>query len=132
MKKTTPKIKDTLKLLEKTGIFGKENVRRMFERTLGVQYNLEKEAVDEIVSLYMENDFFLEHAIDVANIYGKYFTHTEIKDLIDFYDSKLGKKVVNTSSQVADEVLGAGQEMAKATQGFMALKILKILEKHAR
>ena len=128
--KITPKIKDTLKLLERTGIFSRETLVKTFEQTMGYVYKLDKETVDEIVGLYMENEYFLDHTIEVANIYGSYYTHKEIKKIISFYDSPIGKKMTKNSSRIADEVYKAGVDLSLKTQDFMVPKIVEILEKN--
>ena len=42
-------------------------------------------------------------------VYDKYYTHDDIKQLIKFYESPLGKKLVETSPLVMNESMAIGQ-----------------------
>jgi hypothetical protein len=46
-------------------------------------------------------------------IYAKYFTHDEIKELLAFYGTPLGQKVIATLPAVLQESMVAGQEWGK-------------------
>jgi uncharacterized protein len=130
MSNMTPKIKDTLKLLAKIGVFSKESLTKTFEQSLGYKYHVKKEAIDEIVDFYMYDETYLDHTIAVANIYGSYYTHKEIKGIIAFYDSPLGQKMLQKAPKIADEVFEASVKLAEKSQDFMTSKIVEILEKH--
>ena len=43
-------------------------------------------------------------------VYDKYYTHDDIKQLIKFYESPLGKKLVETSPLVMNESMAIGQK----------------------
>ena len=132
VRKMTSKIKDTLKLLDKTGAFSRPALTKIFEKTLGIPYNMDKKAVDEIVSLYIECEAFLDHTIEIAEIYGKHFTHSEIKEILKFYDSPVGRKVVSKAPIIALGTIQAGKKLAEATEDIMIPKILEILKKYTR
>ncbi len=49
----------------------------------------------------------------VIPIYEKHFTHDEIEQLIAFYESPIGKKLIKVQPQITIESMTAGQEWAK-------------------
>ena len=54
-------------------------------------------------------------------VYDKYYTHDDIKQLIKFYESPLGKKLVDTSPLVMNESMAIGQRWGeKLAQVIMA------------
>lgn len=64
------------------------------------------------------NDFLKELNSDVLikmiiPIYDKYYTESEIKQLTEFYQSSLGKKVIATMPVVVQESMQAGQAWGK-------------------
>lgn len=46
----------------------------------------------------------------VIPIYAKYYTHDEIKGLIKFYETPLGKKTIQTLPMITQESMTAGRE----------------------
>ena len=64
------------------------------------------------------NDFLKELNSDVLikmiiPIYDKYYTESDIKQLTEFYQSSLGKKVIATMPVVVQESMQAGQAWGK-------------------
>lgn len=49
----------------------------------------------------------------VVPIYEKYFTHEELKQLIAFYESPIGKKIIKVQPQIMMESMTAGEEWGK-------------------
>ena len=49
----------------------------------------------------------------VIPIYERHFTHDEIEQLIAFYESPIGKKMIKVQPQIVTESMTAGQEWAK-------------------
>lgn len=49
----------------------------------------------------------------VIPIYERHFTHDEIEQLIAFYESPIGKKLIKVQPQITIESMTAGQEWAK-------------------
>lgn len=49
----------------------------------------------------------------IIPIYDKYYTESEIKQLTEFYQSSLGKKVISTMPLVVKESMQAGQTWGK-------------------
>lgn len=45
--------------------------------------------------------------VELVNIYEKYFTHEEIKDLIKFYKSPTGKKLLEKSPEITKELINS-------------------------
>ena len=45
-------------------------------------------------------------AEDLPSIYDKYFTHQEIKDLIAFYQSSTGQKMIEKTPEISKDLLG--------------------------
>ncbi len=50
----------------------------------------------------------------VIVVYAKYFTRQEVKGLIDFYQTPLGKKTIRTMPQIVNETMFIGQEWGKS------------------
>lgn len=44
---------------------------------------------------------------ELVNIYAKHFTHEEIKDLITFYESPIGRKILEKSLEITKELMNA-------------------------
>jgi hypothetical protein len=61
----------------------------------------------------------------IVPIYDKHFTHDEIKQLITFYESPIGKKVSTTLPAVMQESMAAGQKWGEA----LAQNVLEKLRK---
>jgi hypothetical protein len=49
----------------------------------------------------------------VIPIYEKYYTETDINQLITFYNSPIGKKMIATMPQIMQESMTAGQSWGK-------------------
>lgn len=109
---TTPKSQKVRKLLEVTG-----------------SANLSKQMIDNIVEMYKQSysdvqQTFWEEFRKEANmeelqnliipIYEKYYTEEELTQLIAFYESPLGRKVVQTLPQVMQESMKVGEAWGKA------------------
>ncbi len=59
----------------------------------------------------------------IIPIYAKHFTHEEIKQLIAFHESPIGKKLIKVQPQIMMESMAAGEEWGKD----LAKKIMKKL-----
>lgn len=51
---------------------------------------------------------------DVVPIYSKYFSHAEIKELLAFYQSDVGRKAIAVLPQVVNESMLAGQRWGES------------------
>jgi hypothetical protein len=61
-------------------------------------------------------------------IYDKYFTHNEIKGLISFYDSELGRKTVQVMPSLMDECFAAREKWGQFIVPIAVDRIVKRLE----
>ena len=61
-------------------------------------------------------------------IYDKYYTHSEIKGLISFYESELGRKTVRVMPSFADECIVAGEKWGQSIAPVAFNRIVKRLE----
>jgi len=61
----------------------------------------------------MEKKFGSEFISKCVPIYDKYYTHDEIKQLIKFYESPIGKKSIATTPVILQESMAIGAEMGK-------------------
>jgi len=55
--------------------------------------------------------------------YDKYFTHNEIKELIKFYESPVGKKLTGVQPHILQECMTAGQEWGRKLGEKVAKKL---------
>lgn len=49
----------------------------------------------------------------IVPIYNKYFTHNEIKDIIKFYDTPTGKKMIMLLPMITHEAMQAGENWGR-------------------
>ena len=58
------------------------------------------------------------HAEDIVKlvipIYDKYYSEEDVQQLIDFYESPIGKKVISATPLIMQESMKAGQEWGKS------------------
>jgi hypothetical protein len=55
--------------------------------------------------------------------YEKYFTHADIKELIRFYESPIGKKLISVQPKIMQECMVAGQEWGRKLGEKVAKKL---------
>ena len=73
-----------------------------------------KEAVPEVPEEFWEE--FMEEVRPedltdlVVPVYDKYLTHSEIKELIEFFESPVGRKYAEVLPQITQEVMAAGEK----------------------
>lgn len=123
------KIDNIKKLLELTGS-GKLGVQ-MGQRMVGSFKNNYPNVPEAFW-----NDFLKEFNSDVLinmiiPIYDKYYTESDIKELTEFYQSPLGKKMITTMPQIVEESMQVGQVWGKemGEKIFTNLKEKGFLEK---
>jgi len=56
----------------------------------------------------------------MADIYMETYTHEDIKGMIAFYESPVGKKMSDKSGEISNKTMKAGQEWSKELIGLMA------------
>ena len=55
----------------------------------------------------------------MAKVYMETFTHEEIKQMLKFYDSPIGKKISEKAAELTKKNMAAGQEWGMELQGIM-------------
>lgn len=83
--------------------------------------DVSKKYLDRINELVMKNMSWKELKDDVVRIYMEVFTETEIRELLGFYESPIGKKFVQKSPELALKVVNMSQART--------MKILPEIEK---
>jgi uncharacterized protein len=58
-------------------------------------------------------------------MYDKYFTHDDIKGLLSFYQTELGKKTIKVLPQIVQSSLKAGQLWGQAIAPLIQERIIK-------
>jgi hypothetical protein len=114
-----------------------DNIRQLLELTgsgkLGMQAattmidNFKKNYpdVDESYWIEIRKEITADELINmVVPIYDKYFSDNEIKELIAFYNSAVGKKVIENMPPILNESMLAGQVWGKQ----IAEKVVKRLQ----
>lgn len=99
---------DIKRLMEVTdvGNLGRQIMNRL---VLTMRKRRSKVPWDAFMAEFDMNEF-IEMVIP---IYERHFTHDEIEQLIAFYESPIGKKLIKVQPQIAIESMTAGQEWAK-------------------
>lgn len=103
----TGKIDDIKKLLELTGSgkMGKQVMDAMLPSLKAMAPDVDAKFWDDFMA-----EVHPEELMDlVVPIYDKYYTHDEIRELIAFYESPLGKKMVDRMPAIMQESMAAGQ-----------------------
>ncbi len=97
-----------------------DDIRKLIE-LMGAK-NIARQSFDFILQSYKEQDpeiyEILEKRINLeeliveilTNVYNKYFTEAEIEELIRFYESSLGKKLLSLSPKMFQEAAQMAQE----------------------
>jgi len=66
--------------------------------------------IDALTDAMMEEMKELSHklnSVELVNLYDKHFTQGEIKDLIEFYESPTGKKILAKSPEITKELMNS-------------------------
>src|SRR5690606_13891781 len=105
----------------------KEDVIKVLKASgSGAQMELAKEEVmgsipeDKRADFSKDFDASLPVLYDkMAKIYMEAFTHDEVKKMLEFYESPVGKKVTEKAGELASKNMAAGQEWGMELQGIM-------------
>ena len=103
----TAKTKDIYKLMKLTGAadLGMQVMDQMMD---AFSRNMPKVPANFWVEFRKEVD--PKHLVDmVVPIYDKHLTHADIKALIQFYQSPVGKKLIKVLPQITQESMAAGE-----------------------
>jgi len=103
---------DALKLIQNSGAAGpmksaKEQVMASIPQDKQAVFSKEFDAT--LPSLYDK----------MAKVYMEIYTHQDIKDMLKFYDSPVGKKMAEKSGDLMTKSMAAGQEWGMELQGIM-------------
>lgn len=55
----------------------------------------------------------------IANVMMKYYTHDDVKKMIEFYNSPVGKKIQEVTPKMTKDQMQAGQEWGMQLQGIL-------------
>jgi len=104
--------KDVLKMIELTGSEGqikmaKTKYQTMIPKEKQTVFLVEFEAT--LPSLYDK----------MAAVYMQEYTHAEVKSVLKFYATPIGKKMTEKSEVIAEKNVAASQEWAMGLQGMM-------------
>ena len=103
---------DALKLIENSGAAGPMKAAK--EQVMAAI------PVDKKAVFSKEFDATLPSLFDkMAKVYMETYTHQDIKDMIKFYESPLGKKMAEKSGELATKSMAAGQEWGMELQNVM-------------
>jgi len=82
-----------------------------------------KEEIEDVIKTQAKAEGgFNEMAID---IYHKYFTHDDVKGLIAFYQTDLGKKTINVQQNIVQESIKIGQKWGQSLEPLIQERISK-------
>ena len=137
-KLTEEKARDIDHLLEMTGAFKiGQQYSDFFIRQLTVSLErarpdiperafeiIEKE-VREIVIKEIEKPMGFRG--EIRHIYHKYFTHSEIKNLMAFNETPLGKKIIRITPLITQEGIRTGQAWGKSLEPVIRKRVFTIL-----
>ena len=106
--------KDVLHFLE---INGSKQTFSVVVKQLMMQFKMMKSDVPEAFWTKFENEVLSASMEDLyaelVPIYKNHFTHAEIKEIIKFYESPVGKKMAKETPAITQESMGVGQKWGK-------------------
>ena len=122
---TAEKQADIRHLMEMTGgtnmarQFASASSRQMFQMLKAAQPDIPDRALvvmeQELLGLFTENMGAPGGLFDqIIPIYHRHLLHSEIRELIAFYDSPIGRKTISVMPQVVGESMQAGQRWGLA------------------
>ncbi|GEM_PF-343385 len=81
----------------------------MFDKLVFPFQSVQKDSISKVITSTLMNSFkpiFKKIMYeDMVGIYDKYYTQNEIKDLIKFYKSKTGKKLLNLTPEIQNDIM---------------------------
>ncbi|HXG93625.1 MAG TPA: DUF2059 domain-containing protein [Blastocatellia bacterium] len=106
---------DIRKLLELTGAnnIGEQVFDQMFQNLKMTASQVPEDVLQEMYRGF-KDEFNSGKVVDrIVPVYKKYLTHDDIKGLIAFYESPLGKKVVSILPKITQESFIIGEQMGR-------------------
>ncbi len=120
---TDAKRKDIARLMElsgtdsignRVGVAVAQQIRSALEQQVPVQKQQVMDIADQVLqswSIRFAEDEQLRR--ELVGVYARSFTHPEIKELIAFYETDLGQKVIRQMPQIAADSMRVGQGVAQ-------------------
>lgn len=102
----------------------KEAIVNMLDM-MGESYPMTEDIKQEFKKEFTTDDSIEEMMVILTDIYKKHFTQTEIKEMIKFYESPVGKKLAEKQSPIMVESMEAGQAWGQK----IGMKIAQKMEK---
>ncbi|MCG9694318.1 DUF2059 domain-containing protein [Vibrio sp. Isolate22] len=101
---------------------------------LANKLKLNAQETEELKGIYrdwFENDMDrVKMRIEMAKLYSNHFTMTEMKQIIDFYGTPVGKKLIQQSPELAKLGAQIGMEEAQNKQHLLIEKLTPFMEEH--
>ncbi|MFV8463757.1 DUF2059 domain-containing protein [Vibrio campbellii] len=101
---------------------------------LANKLKLNAQETEELKGIYrdwFENDMDrVKMRIEMAKLYSNHFTMTEMKQIIDFYGTPVGKKLIQQSPELAKLGAKIGMEEAQNKQHLLIEKLTPFMEEH--
>ncbi|NOH32525.1 DUF2059 domain-containing protein [Vibrio chagasii] len=102
---------------------------------LANKLKLNAQETEELKGIYrdwFENDMDrVKMRIEMAKLYSNHFTMTEMKQIIDFYGTPVGKKLIQQSPELAKLGAQIGMEEAQNKQHLLIEKLTPFMEEHS-
>lgn len=90
------------------------------------QMSIAKDQILTMISEDKQADFIKEFDATLpalydkmAEVYMKNYTHEDVKEMLKFYNTPIGKKITANSEKITKEAMAASQEWAMGLQGMM-------------
>lgn len=132
----TSKHQDTKKLMELVGTT--RLLQDLIDQTIDQQIAILRRARPEVPTKFW-NEFTVEARDEaspqelmqlIAPIYDQHFSHDEIRQMIAFYESPLGKKISETLPQIQQESLEVGQQWGEKLGQRLSNRVRERLNQH--
>lgn len=117
---------DILRLMNITGAkamgqqMGEAVVKQTIEAIRKVRPDLPEKAlriVNEVATEHLKDSTLSDQLFNrLIPIYAKYFSHDDIKAMLAFYDTPIGRKTIEVMPRLLADSMQAGQEWAVANQ----------------
>ena len=130
---------DIIKLLKISGTIGIANKMAVYasNQIIDVWQKNKKELTPRAIEIIREqmSAVINEQVSDEQSffsyfipIYDKYYTHSEIKGLVSFYESELGRKTIKVMPSLMNECMVAGEKWGQSIAPIAVERIIKRFE----
>ncbi|MGH8274848.1 MAG: DUF2059 domain-containing protein [Gammaproteobacteria bacterium] len=136
---TSAKRADILKLIHTTGAMnlgmklGNTLANNLIETLKRTNPNVSVQALDDIQqavhSVVNQPSVKTKLLNDVVSIYAKNYSDADIRDMLRFYRTPLGQKIIKTTPKTAQEGLAAGEAIIRPLRGELIDRIRQNLER---